>query len=88
MKVNKIKIIERVNVGNTSLSVWDWDGRGDSVYAPRLSHQPPAGPASWAGGKRRRSSDPSFLLQDLERLFEANGIKVGSALTFLLTRWL
>lgn len=35
-----------------------------------------------------RSSDPSFLLQDLERLFEANGIKVGNALTFLLRRCL
>lgn len=35
-----------------------------------------------------RSSDPSFLLQDLERLFEANGIKVGNALIFLLTRCL
>lgn len=86
MKVNKIKNIECINIGNTSLSVWGWDGSRDPVCAPRLSHQPPTGPASSAGGERRRSSDPSFLLQDLERLFEANGIKVGNTLTFLLTR--
>lgn len=86
MKVNKIKTIEHINVGNTSLSIWGWDGRGDPVCAPRLSHQPPTGPASWAGGERRRSSDPSFLLQDLERLFEANGIKVGNTLIILLIR--
>lgn len=38
MKVNKIKIIEHINVGKTSLSAWGWDGRGDPVCAPRLSH--------------------------------------------------
>lgn len=85
MKVNKIKNIEHINIRNTSLSVWGWDGSGDPMCAPRLSHQQPAGPATSAGGERR-SSDPSFLLQDLERLFEANGIKVGNTLTFLLTR--
>lgn len=45
-------------------------------------------PRTRARGERRGSSDLSFLLQDLERLFEANGIKVGSTLTILLTRWL
>lgn len=80
MKVNKTTFVVHVNVRNSFLSVWGWDGRGDAACAPST------GPASWAGGETRRSSDPSFPLQDLERLFEANGIKVGNALTFLLTR--
>lgn len=38
------------------------------------------------GEQRGRSWDLSFPLQDLERLFEAYGIKVGDPLSFLLTR--
>lgn len=38
MKVMTIKIMECINVGNTSLSTRVWDGRGDPMHAPRLSH--------------------------------------------------
>lgn len=38
MKVMTIKIMEHINVGNTSLSTRGWDGRGDPMDTPRLSH--------------------------------------------------